>query len=86
MIEWPKGPDLVRDLDGLLWKTRYVVEWAAGRPFARVDDGLTRKESGFVAAHHPGPALLHPVDARRGLRANDFAAPARWAAKRKPGA
>jgi hypothetical protein len=83
VIEWPK--ELIPELDGLMWKTRYVVEWAAGRPFAWVDDALTPKENRFVTAHHPGPALLHHVDPRRGLRAADFAALARWAAERERG-
>ena len=77
VVEW--GDEIVPELDGLLFKTRHVVAWAAGRPFAWVDDALTAKERRFVGAHHPGPALLHHVDPRRGLRAEDFAALARWA-------
>ncbi|UNT00921.1 hypothetical protein MMF93_07775 [Streptomyces tubbatahanensis] len=67
------------EVDGLLFKTRHVVAWAAGRPFAWVDDAVTAKERRYVAAHHPGAALLHHVDPRRGLRGDDFAALARWA-------
>jgi hypothetical protein len=74
------GPEgMVPELDGLLFKTRHVVNWAAGRPFAWVDDALTAKERRFVGAHHPGAALLHHVDPRYGLRDDDFAALARWA-------
>ncbi|MGI5351633.1 hypothetical protein ACQEU8_26145 [Streptomyces sp. CA-250714] len=77
VIEW--GDEIVPELDGLLFKTRHVVAWAAGRPFAWVDDALTARERRFVGAHHPGPALLHHVDPRRGLREDDFTALARWA-------
>ncbi|MBQ1125019.1 hypothetical protein ACH4RA_15840 [Streptomyces smyrnaeus] len=77
VVEWPEK--IVPELDGLLFKTRHVVEWAAGRPFAWVDDALTARERRFVGAHHPGPALLHHVDARFGLREDDFATLARWA-------
>ncbi|MBR7674654.1 HAD domain-containing protein [Streptomyces daliensis] len=78
VIEWPmmfraEEPGL------LLWKARPIVEWAAGRPFAWVDDRITERERQFVAAVHKGPALLHHVDARHGLREADFAALARWA-------
>ncbi|MBO8188038.1 hypothetical protein [Streptomyces spirodelae] len=79
VVEWPE--DLVPELDGLLFKTRHVVAWAAGRPFAWVDDALTAKERRFVSAHHPGPALLHHVDPRWGLREDDFATLARWAGR-----
>jgi hypothetical protein len=44
-----------------------------------VDDELTDRDRAWVDAHHPAPALLHHVDARHGLRTDDFAALARWA-------
>lgn len=73
-------PDLfAKDPDGLYWKTRTVVAWAAGRPFAWVDDMITDLDTAHVAAHHPGPALLLRVDARHGLRAPDLARLERWA-------
>jgi hypothetical protein len=34
----------------------------------------------FVTAHHSGPALLHHVNPRLGLREGDFAALAEFAA------
>lgn len=80
VIEWPEM--FQPELDGLFWKTRHLVAWAQGRPFAWVDDAITRKERRFVSAHHAGPALLHHVDPRWGLRAQDFTALARWAAGR----
>ncbi|WP_189707318.1 HAD domain-containing protein [Streptomyces phaeofaciens] len=65
--------------EGTFWKTRRVVTWAAGRPFAWIDDEITDRDRTFVAAHHRGPALLHHVDPRRGLLPHDFARLAAWA-------
>lgn len=78
VIEWPEM--FQPELDGLLWKTRHLVAWAEGRAFAWVDDRITRPDRRFVSAHHPGPALLHHVDPRLGLRPADFTALARWSA------
>ncbi|MGV9561726.1 hypothetical protein [Streptomyces sp. NPDC003480] len=60
--------------DGVHWKTEAIVAYARGRPFAWVDDEQTPADEAYVAAHHPGPALLHQVDPRIGLRRDDFAA------------
>lgn len=60
------------------WKTPEVVAWAAGRPFAWVDDEITRADRDWVAQHHLAPALLHRVDATLGLTAEDFAALSDW--------
>lgn len=49
-----------------------VVTWAAGRPFAWVDDELTDADRAWVAANHPAPALLHRVDPRHGLTDADY--------------
>ncbi|MGW4061932.1 HAD domain-containing protein [Amycolatopsis sp. NPDC004747] len=62
------------------WKTGPVVAWAAGRPFAWIDDETTDADRAWVARHHPGPALLHTVDASTGLTGQDFAAIAAWRA------
>lgn len=64
--------------DGLHWKTRGLVEWAAGRPFVWVDDEIGAMDRAWVSAHHPAPALLHRVDHRLGLTGEDFDAIARW--------
>jgi hypothetical protein len=77
VIEWPEL--FGTDPDGLYWKTRHVVAWAAGRPFVRVDDMITDLDVRHVVAHHAGAALLLPVDARRGLREPDFTELERWA-------
>ncbi|WP_369030350.1 MULTISPECIES: hypothetical protein [Streptomyces] len=67
------------DPDGLFWKTRRVVEWADGRPFAWVDDMITDLDVRHVAEHHPGQALLLRIDPRKGLREREFAELERWA-------
>ncbi|WP_406442197.1 hypothetical protein OHB00_39265 [Streptomyces sp. NBC_00631] len=77
VIEWPEP--FAKDPDGLYWKTRTVLTWAAGQPFVWVDDMVTELDVRHVAEHHDGPALLLPVDPRHGLRARDFAALERWA-------
>lgn len=56
--DWPDTPAH----DGLHWKTRPLVAWAAGRPFVWLDDEITPTDAAWVAAHHPAPALLHRVD------------------------
>ncbi|MEU3182722.1 hypothetical protein ABZ707_00715 [Streptomyces sp. NPDC006923] len=77
VIEWPEL--FARDPDGLYWKTRPLLEWAAGRPFAWVDDMITDLDTAYVAAHHDAPALLLRTHPRRGLREADFTALVRWA-------
>lgn len=68
------------DPDGLYWKTRTVVDYAAGRPFAWVDDYLTSADLLWCAENYPAPALLLPIDPACGLDDGDFAALAHWAA------
>ena len=63
---------------GLHWKTRPLVAWAAGRPFVWVDDEISETDRAWVAAGHPGPALLHRVDHRYGLTAGDFDVLEEW--------
>jgi hypothetical protein len=43
-------------------KTTFLTQWAAGRPFVWLDDDITDTDRRWVAAHHPGRALLHRVD------------------------
>ncbi|GAA3802666.1 HAD domain-containing protein [Streptomyces phyllanthi] len=67
------------DEAGLLhWKTRALVEAAAGRPFIWVDDEIGERDRVWVSANHPGPALLHRVDSTTGLTDADFAALEAW--------
>ena len=63
---------------GLHWKTRALVAWAQGRDFVWIDDELTDADREWVARVHPGRALLHYVDADRGLAEDDFAALDAW--------
>ncbi|WP_432093901.1 HAD domain-containing protein [Streptomyces sp. bgisy100] len=79
VIEWPEL--FTKDPDGLYWKTRHLLTWAAGRPFVWVDDMITDLDTAHVAAHHDAPALLLRIHPRRGLRDADFATLGRWAAE-----
>ncbi|WP_161194991.1 MULTISPECIES: hypothetical protein [unclassified Streptomyces] len=58
--------------DGVHWKTGPLVDYADGRPFAWVDDEQSSLDELHVAAHHPGPGLLHHVNPRVGLAEDDF--------------
>lgn len=81
VVAWPSWPAAVEARDerrGLHWKTRALVRWAAGRPFAWVDDEVTAADRAWVRAHHRGAALLHHVDARKGLGEDDFEALGTW--------
>lgn len=81
VVTWPE-PDGASEREdqwlGLCWKTRTVVTWAAGRPFAWVDDEITDADRDWVAAHHRGHTLLCGVDAPVGITDQDFAALDAW--------
>ncbi|MFF1798723.1 HAD domain-containing protein, partial [Kitasatospora sp. NPDC058263] len=66
VVTWPEPTDQDEqdELDGLHWKTRALLDWAAGRPFAWVDDEITDIDRTWMSAHHGGRALLHRVDPR----------------------
>ena len=76
--DWPEADE--PGPRGLHWKTRPLVEWAGGRPFVWVDDEIGAVDRQWVAAAHPGPALLHRVDPARGLQDSDFRALTDWLA------
>ena len=80
VVIWPEPSDTDEhdERNGLHWKTRAIVDWAAGRPFAWVDDELTDTDRAWVSAHHPGHALLHRVDPRLGLTDADYAVLKDW--------
>ncbi|MFF9853387.1 HAD domain-containing protein [Streptomyces litmocidini] len=80
VVVWPEPSDIDEqdEREGLHWKTRALVDWAAGRPFAWVDDEVTDADRSWVAAHHAGHALVHRVDARLGLTDGDYATLAAW--------
>ncbi|MGW0936655.1 HAD domain-containing protein [Streptomyces sp. NPDC002666] len=74
VVAWP-APSEEDERDtraGLHWKTRTLVDRAAGRAFAWVDDEITERDRRWVAAHYEGPALLHRVDPGMGLTDADL--------------
>ena len=79
-VIWPEPSetDDQDERDGLHWKTRTLVAWAAGRSFAWVDDEITNPDRTWVSAHHREHALLHRVDPREGLTAADYETLAEW--------
>ena len=79
IVAWPDTDEDDAD-DRLHWKTRELIDWAAGRPFVWVDDEITDRDRLFVAAHHGPHALLHRVDPRLGLTDPDFDTVRRWLA------
>ena len=81
VVMWPASSDeraRADDWFGLHWKTRTLVEWADGRPFAWVDDELTDADRRWVSEHHSGRALLHHVASWVGLSDGDFAVLDEW--------
>ncbi|WP_336206997.1 HAD domain-containing protein [Nonomuraea sp. LPB2021202275-12-8] len=80
VVTWPEPSDVDEqdERDGLHWKTRALVGWAAGRSFAWVDDEITDIDRAWVSAHHRGHALLHRVDPGQGLGDADYAALNEW--------
>lgn len=76
VVEWPDTDE--DPPPGLHWKTEPITRWAAGRPFAWLDDELTDADRQWVAAHHGERALLHRVDPHTGLTEADFALIHRW--------
>jgi hypothetical protein len=81
VVTWPEPTQARKHEDqwfGLCWKTRTLVNWAAGRPFAWIDDEITDADRDWASVHHPGLALLHSVDATCGLTDQDFATLDTW--------
>ncbi|WP_225878348.1 hypothetical protein [Spongiactinospora rosea] len=74
VVRWPEPSGL----EGTHWKTPALVEWAAGRSFAWVDDEIGDVDRAWVAEHHPGCALLLRVDPGRGLMDADYVALRDW--------
>ena len=61
---------------------RTLPTWAAGRTFIWVDDEITEADRAWVAARHPGDALVHRVEANVGLTDSDLMVVERWLALR----
>ncbi|WP_030871143.1 hypothetical protein [Streptomyces sp. NRRL S-37] len=81
VVSWPEPSAAHVHEDqwlGLHWKTRALVAWADGRPFAWVDDEITDADRDRVPAHHPAQALLHHVAPSRGLTDQDFTILGPW--------
>ncbi|BCJ76481.1 hypothetical protein CS0771_60250 [Catellatospora sp. IY07-71] len=74
VVDWPDEDDGGR----LHWKTRHLVEWAAGRRFVWVDDEITDADREWVATNYRAPALLHRADPRCGLTDADYRTIAQW--------
>ncbi len=77
-VDWPAMHG--RAPAGTFWKTQYLLEYAAGRPFAWVDDDITVYDREYVGQRHLAAALLLRVDPRIGLVRQDFDALHAWAA------
>lgn len=77
VVDWPEPSD-EDGRDGLHWKTRALLDRAAGRPFVWVDDEITDADRAWVAEHHRGRALLYRVDPRIGLTDEDFTTVDAW--------
>ncbi|GAA0411554.1 hypothetical protein Acor_15460 [Acrocarpospora corrugata] len=80
VVTWPEPSDADEQdaRNGVHWKTRALVDWAAGRAFAWVDDEITDTDRAWVSAHHRGAALLHRVDPSQGLGDADYVALDEW--------
>ncbi|MFC9292819.1 HAD domain-containing protein [Streptomyces sp. NPDC057011] len=77
LVAWPEPSD-EDGQGGVHWKTPALLAHAAGRDFVWVDDEITGADRAWVAARHPGRALLHRVDPGRGLTEADFGALWAW--------
>ncbi|WP_405819810.1 hypothetical protein OG241_30780 [Streptomyces sp. NBC_01390] len=82
VVNWPEPAD-DDPLDppgapGVHWKTRPLVDAAAGRDFVWLDDEVTDADRRWVAEHHRGRALLHRVDPQHGMCDADFVAVEEW--------
>ena len=78
VVDWPELH--AKRGDGTYFKTWDLVAYAAGRPFAWVDDEIRQADRDYVDRCHDGPALLHHVSPRLGLLPADFETLAAWAA------
>jgi hypothetical protein len=81
VVNWPEPSAAHESEDqwfGLHWKTRTLVAWADGRPFAWADDEITDADRDWVSTHHPAQAILHRVASSRGLTDQDFAVLDQW--------
>ncbi len=78
VVEWDHNRPRLDWEHGTFWKTKQLIEHAAGRPFAWVDDDITVRDRRYVDTENPGAALLHYVDPAKGLLDDDFAQLRSW--------
>lgn len=78
VVTWPPEPSYEDVPRGLHWKTRPLLDWSGGRPFAWLDDEITDADRAWALAHHPARSLLLRVDHRHGITDADFAALEAW--------
>ncbi|MCR3750876.1 HAD domain-containing protein [Lentzea californiensis] len=77
VADLPDAP--LEDEAGVLhWKTRALVEIAAGRPFVWVDDEISDLDRVWVAERHREGALLLRVDSATGVTDADFVRLEAW--------
>jgi hypothetical protein len=77
VVAWP--PDLNADAPvELCWKTPTLLRYAAGRPFAFIDDDVTDADRLYAEARSDAPMLFHRVDPAKGLLDEDFVILAGW--------
>ncbi|WP_344662264.1 HAD domain-containing protein [Catenulispora subtropica] len=77
VVGWPEDLNAHAPAD-LCWKTPTLLEYAAGRPFAFIDDDITDADRLYAEARCEAPMLFHHVDPAKGLTDADFAVLAEW--------
>ena len=70
VVDFPDDDEI--PLQGMHWKTRFLTQWAGGRPFVWLDDEISDADHRWVQMQHQGTALLHRVDPFTGLTDADF--------------
>lgn len=73
---------LGRRVHGVHWKTPDLVKYAAGRPFAWLDDEISARDGEYVREHHDGPFALVQVAPLVGLTEDHLKTLRDWAAQR----
>lgn len=80
VVYWPEeSARPAQEAGGLFRKTRTLTDYAAGRPFAWVDDQITMTDWRWCATQYPASTLLQHIHPARGLTVGDFATLDRWA-------
>jgi hypothetical protein len=77
VIEFPSSPS--KPDARLYFKTAYVSAYAAGRPFAWVDDEVSQWDDRYLSENCKAPFLLRKIDPAVGLAETDFTVLREWA-------